>query len=162
MNVDEKELLLDYLLGNTVAAEFCEEVLHVAHFWDDLIDKDKTVDDERINSSMWRALVELPRNAFYQAHFNQLHPVLMVAMASWMSATRFERDPEACTDKLRVAYAIRSDYLNVLVMAGIIVGGPAYGLRMADALREIFHKEGFPAYRKRLRDERETREQVHV
>ena len=158
----ERKLLLDYLQGDVVAAEFCAEVLHVLHFWDDLIDRDKPVSDDDINQAMWRALVELPRNAFYRQHFDQLNPVLMIAISDWLTATRAEREPDACLDKLVTTFVIRSSYLNVIVMAGIIVGGPGYGLRMAQPLREYFHREGLLTYRKTLRAERELREQSHV
>jgi hypothetical protein len=153
MNDEERKLLLDFLLGNQEAANFCEDILYAAHLWDDQIDRDKERTDAEINQGWVKALVSIPRNAFYRQHFDLLSPVIITAIGSWMTATQYEREAGACQDKLNVAFVIRSDYLNVLVMCANIIGGLHYGASMAPALREVFHKEGLKDYRNRLRKE---------
>lgn len=163
MSPQESKLLLTILKGNLDAAAFCEEVIHAAHFWDDLIDRDRPLDDDRINAAMWRVLVELPRNRFYRKHFDTLNPVLMVAATNWITATKFEREQGACLDKLATAYVLRSSYVNVLVVSAILVGGAGYGIAMEPALREYFHRgESYLQYRKNLRTESAAREKTDV
>jgi len=151
MSDDERKILLDFLLGNQDAAELCEDVLFCAHLWDDQIDRDKVRTDAEINQGWYKALVHIPRNPFYRAHFDLINPVVMIAISDWMTATTIERESGVCQDKLNVAFVIRSSYLNVLVMCANIIGGASYGASMALPLREIFHKEGLKDYRNRLR-----------
>ena len=150
MTADERKLLLDFLLGNEDAANLCEDVLYVAHLWDDQIDRDRIRTDAEVNQGWYKALVSIPRNPFYRQHFDLINPVVMIAISDWMTATKYERE-SPCLDKLATAFVIRSSYLNVLVMCANIVGGSHYGASMAPALREIFHHEGLRTYRNRLK-----------
>ncbi len=151
MNDAHRQVLLDTLLGNQAAAEFCEDICYCSDLWDDQIDGDRAHTDAEVNDGWWRALVKIPRNPFYRQHFDVLNPVVMITISDWLTANQFEREEGACVDKLATAYALKSQYVNVIVMCAIVIGGADYGLRMAPAIREFCHSESFVDYRLSVR-----------
>lgn len=161
MNDEERKLLLDYMMGNRDAARLCEDIIMAAHFWDDAIDRDKPIDDATINRAMQALFFDIPSNPFMRAHLDTLMPVMRSAARSWMNATQWEREEGACLEKMATAFAIRSQYLTVLVACAAIIGGEEYAIRTEPWLREIFHKEGFRAYLKSVALEKQIREGVN-
>lgn len=151
MSDAERKLLLDLLLGNVAAAQFCEDILFIAHVWDDQIDRDNARGDHDVDTAWTKALIDIPRNPFYRAHFDLLSPIMAMAINHWRASRAYEADPKACLTRLGVAFTIRSSYMDVLIMCAMIVGGHDYGLDAEFKLREIFHREGLRAYRDKLK-----------
>ena len=151
MTDGERKLLRGFLLENDDATDLCANVYFVAHFFDDLIDRDVALDDATILKALWATMVDIPRNRFYREHFDLINPVVMTAIHSWMTATGWEKAGGMCLDRAATAFVIRSDYLNVLLMCATIVGGPHYSASMASWLREQFHSEGVSKYYRRLK-----------
>lgn len=145
------------LLGNEDAVRLNAALIEVLHLWDDLIDKDKVIADEDINRGFRAALVEIPGNPFYQAHFAQLHPLLDNLILNWMTATEMERAPQSGHD-LTVAFIIRSDYCNFLLKCMQIVGGFEYARSAWPTVRRNWHNEGYEGYLRNLAEERAARE----
>lgn len=153
-----REALSTILKGNLSAISFIETVFSIAHFWDDLIDKDRAVSDADINRAMWQALVELPQNAFYLQNFDALHPVLVNAIANWHAATAFEREKDTNERHLQIAFIARSDYCNLLIQSAYLIGGWDWMLAMAPAIRDVWTKEDMVKYTENLAAEKQQRE----
>ncbi|GJH00209.1 hypothetical protein [Paraburkholderia terrae] len=147
---------LALMKGNRAAADFVELIVRVLHFWDDLIDRDKPLDDAAINSAMLEALVTLPRNAFYRAHFDTLNTVLMNSITNWHVATKLERSGDEYRE--RIAYILRSSYVDLITTAAQIVGGPTYAIEVGEGVRLYAHKETWGGYLMNLRNETKARE----
>ena len=154
--IENREVALLVCKGNTDALAFLEAVTEIAHVWDDLIDRDVQPADEEINNMMWLALVVLPRNAFYNANFAVLNPVLINAILNWQTATQLERDRAAPTD-LPAAFILRSSYVDLIVMTAMLVGGKEHARQMAIHAHRLWHNEGFEEYLKELEREAKTR-----
>lgn len=107
--------------GNRDAVSLARLVNRVAEVWDDLIDKDKPQTDADINAAFIAALSEIPRNAFYQRHAEQLGAVMNNVIAQWLIANQFER--RADVRSLEKSHVLR--YLGVSVWVAIAdaVGG---------------------------------------
>ena len=58
---------LQWFGGNEEALAMYRMFIDLAHTWDDLVDKDKEVSEDRINNAFMICLVYLPMNKFYQA-----------------------------------------------------------------------------------------------
>lgn len=132
--------------GHKEAADFVELLVLVAHLWDDYVDGDGEAD---VTLMMRVALVELPRNPFYQAHFPMLSPLVEAAIRSWLTANKLERT-DSMDDKV-IAFVSRSDYINVVLMAARIVGGHQWAEEVALPLRRFWHRERFDGYVEGLR-----------
>jgi hypothetical protein len=149
---DRHELILKAACGNESAAAFLETIMEILHFWDDLVDRDKSLPDVEINERMWQALVVLPRNVFYQANFSALNPILAAAIHSWMAATAMERDGTA--PDLAIAFIIRSNYIDLVTAVAQITGGFGWAHQATMAARRLVHREGFEQYQANLKRER--------
>ena len=146
------EEAFEYVLkGNREAIAFATVMCSVLHLWDDLEDRDKRVAREDINSAMYSALVVLPRNTFYQAHFEELNAMVESAILNWHTANLFER--QGSDDDKHIAFIIRSAYFNIVLTAARIVGGYRWAREIAPALRRFWHKEGFEGYLRNLADQ---------
>ncbi len=154
---DQQGRTLELMRGNQAAAHFIELIVELLHFWDDLIDRDKAVSDEVINDRMFKLFVTLPRNPFYASNFSTLNPVLVNAITNWHVANRFERT-EADEYKLRIAYIVRSSYVDLITQSALIVGGPAWAVEVGEQIRLYAHKETYEGYLTNLQTEITARE----
>lgn len=142
--------------GNTAAIQFLEDITDILHLWDDLVDRDKPLQDNQINATMWKALVQLPRNAFYAANFYTLNTLLMCAIINWEIATDMEREPVDEND-LQVAFILRSSYIDLVLGVALIVGGHDHAKEMMLVARRMWHDEGYLGYRQALANEKAVR-----
>jgi hypothetical protein len=145
---EQQQFLYQMLRSNSDATEFCCTLIEVLHTWDDLIDRDKPVSPEKINQAFWQALVELPRNPFYQQHFHDLIPCLMVAIQNWYAANAMEAT-ESEADKA-IAFILRSSYADIVIQAAYLIGGCAWARVVTPKIRREFHREGYAGYRANL------------
>ena len=132
------------LKGNVHAVECFFLLRDILHFWDDLIDKDHAVPPEGVHSAMFKALVELPSNPFYQRFGDQLRPVLVNAIANWRAANQFETSGD--NRRLQLAYVIRSDYANILIQMAYLVGGRDWVMEVTPSIRDVWTSEDFNDY----------------
>lgn len=157
LSQEQLSALNDALLGDQPAVMLNAALVEILHTWDDLVDKDKAVDDEAVNRAFRLALVVIPGNPFYQQHFSVLHPLLDNLILNWMAATSMERTPETPVD-LPVAFVIRSDYCNFLLKSMVLVGGFDHARAMWPNVRRFWHREGYDGYLRALEEETAARE----
>ncbi len=153
------DIVTDIAERNASAAAFLRMILAVSCAWDGLIDRDRPVSDDEINQAFCCALIDLPRNGFYNDHFHLLHPLVINAMTNWRIATQIEREQDA--DGYDISFIIRSSYVDLFAMCGFILGGNELALETGLRARRYVHDEGRQGYEEALLTERETREVGH-
>ena len=152
--------LREALKGNEEAYQFVELITEVLHFWDDLIDQDKKLLPEEINSAMTKALVSLPRNNFYRQNFSELNPILVNAIINWHTANEFENSDgnyELSEYELSIAFIIRSCYIDLVLHSITICGGIDWCRKWAPKARLHWHAEKFDGYKLALAKEKEAK-----
>jgi len=147
----EREQLLTWFKGNAAAADYVDMVCRIAHLWDDLIDRDKDVPDEDINHGFFEALIRLPRNTFYRAHFDHLNAVLINAVSNWQIATKLER--EGGNYEKSIAFVLRSSYADLITQSALIIGGEKWACQVGEEVRKATHGETYEGYIKNLAQE---------
>ncbi len=155
---DIQKLALEAARENSAAAAFLVMIVEVLHFWDDLIDKDVHIEDSRINNMFTNMLVNLPTNPFFAAHTAQLAPVLLMAIQNWRVATDVERGYSGGVP-LEAAFAIRSNYVDLVTMVATLCGGFDHGFEVAKKVRALAHSEGYEQYISNLAAESRAREE---
>jgi hypothetical protein len=148
------------LRGHAPAIDAFLLVRDVLHFWDDLIDGDKTLDASAVNAAMFNALVTLPSNPFWRQHQDSLLPILVNAVANWHTANEFEAGDD--NRRLSLAFVIRSDYANLLIHMTYLVGGYDWMMGVAPRIRDLWTGEDFTQYLGNLDIEREARKQKEL
>jgi hypothetical protein len=158
----EAPIVAEALKGNADALAFVRAIALVLHTWDDLVDRDHDVDDAAINRAFWLALVELPRNAFYREHFNDLNAILVNAIVNWRIATNVERLRAPPAGDLMIAFIIRSTYVDLLTVSATLIGGADWSVTFGGDIHRWAHGEGFAAYLTNLTAEKAAREANYV
>ncbi len=125
------EIIAKATRGDASAAEFLTALHQVVDLWDDLIDKDRPVSSDAINTAFYDLLVTLPRNAFYQRNFALLNPLIESAIIDWHTANALE----ASKQSMQTAYGLRCSGQAVSIMVARIVGGPSFAENIALELR---------------------------
>jgi len=125
------------------AVAFLLDAFNVGEIWDDLIDKDKPVSPEAINTAFYTALVTLPNNPFYQAYRPQLSAVMVSGIHAWLDANKLERGSE--NDKA-CAYVLRVWYMELLTLVATLLHGFDYARSISLEMRAFFTHETLDEY----------------
>ena len=143
MNPDlEKQVVSQWLLGNEAAISLINMWFEVSQVWDDLIDRDRGfVPDHAINRMMRFALVDIPKNRFFQYYCNELLPMIEHCIYTWMEANQLERSPNSNHTDYHVSYIIRSVTTELLVFMCGLVGGPAHRHQVAIEIRRTIYRD---------------------
>uniref|UniRef100_A0A6M3LJC3 Uncharacterized protein n=1 Tax=viral metagenome TaxID=1070528 RepID=A0A6M3LJC3_9ZZZZ len=132
------------LQGNKDAIEFINHLSFIARAWDDIIDKDKGIDDDRINRAFWIALVEIPQNPFYQQYLFQLTPLLRDYINSWLDANNMEQG--ASDNNKHVAFVLRDLIGNIVMQCAYLIGGYDWMRTVSPWVRSFQFEEKFDQY----------------
>lgn len=140
-----------FLKGHQPAMDFVWSIFTICHVWDDLIDRDRHVTDEEIQTAFWQAVVTLPTNPFYVQHFATLYPVFVTTIVNWRAATAMERRGEEADRE--IAFILRAGYADLLTMSALLVGGVEWSIRVTPEIRQWMHEESYAEYRVNLQQE---------
>lgn len=138
------DLLAKWLKGHREAIALVLMVHDVVEIWDDLIDRDKEISPDDINRVFRTALIELPRNSFYNENFAALNTLIESAIFDWHTANAFERSRE----HLETAYGLRCTIQSVTVICARIIGGNVWAQGVSNEIRGL--GESYAAYAKGL------------
>ena len=153
-NFNDYEIFLHACCGNEHAATMLKQLTDYAHVMDDLTDRDLTVSIDHAMQVMWEYAVALPANPFYREHRAQIDALVAVAAANWKAATHIEREFEnGLTDRLHVAYIIRSGYIDLVAYCAHVIGGPEWAAQVALKVRTINQDETPEAFKRNLEAE---------
>lgn len=152
----DRDLLLRWLKNDKAAADYVEMVCDIAHFWDDLIDRDQDLSDEEINKAFFQMLVSLPRNAFYRRHFDHLNSILLNAVSNWQVATKLERD--GGDYETSISFVLRSSYIDLVTQSALLIGGQQWACMVGEEARRLTHGETYQGYLRALGNEQKARD----
>ena len=151
-----QELILLAVNNNKEAADFYLSIFDALHFWDDLIDKDKPLDDSEVNNMMCNLLLKLPCNAFLRKNEALLMPILVNSIKNWQIANELERNPKDEND-LAIAFILRSSYIDLLTSCLHLFFSPEKQIEIGCEIRRFTSSEGFDGYLKNLEAEKQAR-----
>jgi hypothetical protein len=126
-------LLAKWLRGHKQAIAMVLMVHEIVELWDDLIDKDKEIEPADINRAFRTALIELPRNPFYQDNFAALNTLIESAIFDWHTANTFE----AAKTNLETAFGLRCTIQSVTVITARIIGGNEWAQTVSNEIRSL-------------------------
>ena len=101
----DHETLLKWFGGNEDAANMYKMIVDISHTWDDLVDKDKELNEATINNAFLIALVYMPANPFYQRIQNEVMPMWLTVVSAYQIANKFEREKEE--HGIEIAHGLR-------------------------------------------------------
>ena len=147
----QQQLLTHWLRNDAGALNLAHMLIHISQSWDDLIDGDKPVSSDSINAMMRYALIDIPKNPFYQQHIASLHPIMEDRLYTWLDANTLETSNN--TSDLRVSYIIRSVITDIVIHMTYLIGGFDWRQQAAVSIRQAVYRdnESFMEYQKEMR-----------
>lgn len=142
--MSDREYLLSVYQGNNDAVDLVLAIAEVSHAWDDMIDRDKSLDDARINRAFTLALLEIPKNPFYQKHCLELLPVMTAGALNWFTANKYEAQDDKEAHAL--AHVLRYGIADVALFVAYLIGGLDWAEQMAPDLRRRCQKDTLDNY----------------
>lgn len=133
----ERAFLQQVLLGDAEAVAFVEMLGLISQTWDDLVDGCPP-SAEMVNAAFWNAVVGLPSNEFYRAHFATLQPLLQTAIADWLDSNTLEKGD---THDKHIAFILRDSATSIVVQCARLVGGYAHMRKVGPDIRRYFMDE---------------------
>ena len=136
----------EFFGGSKEAADLVASLCFVAHVWDDLIDKDKIVEDERINTAFELMLLEIPNNPFFLAHRVSLSPLIHTGILGFLTANAMEKSGDE--HQIEIAHGLRYAVANVAAYAVEVTNGRKQALEILPAAWKQWMPERLDEYRK--------------
>lgn len=146
----EQDLIRYWLKDNPEAIELANDYSIVSQIWDDLHDGDKPVTRAQIDYMMQLALVDIPKNPFFQRNYLELMPMVQHCLMTWQDANTLEAKGD--DRDLYVSYIIRSVTTDLIIHMAGIIGGTTWRRQAALAIRRtVYHdNESFAEYRQEV------------
>ncbi len=145
---NESEFIHKVLKGNIHAVVFCQTIFRVSQVIDDLIDRDKDVDNRTIMNTFWTCIIELPNNPFYRKHFDFLNPLLQSYFNDWMDSYFLETTKS--DHHQNIAFGLRASIGNILVQCAFLIGGYHWMREISIEVRDHIFEESLLEYKEGL------------
>lgn len=141
---------LNEWVGDADAVDFIVSFAAVCEVWDDLIDKDKPIEDDDIHNAFWILLTELPLNPFFDRFKTNLIPLLISGINAWMDANELEGNGSG-NDHV-FSYVLRDWYMEFVSFVIYLTRGREYMREVSMDVRYFFtHHETLEEYKEKLR-----------
>lgn len=139
-----REDLMHFCAGNKEAVALIEGFWGFMEAWDDIIDRDKPPDDEAINEAVLWALFGLQDNVFYKAFPGILRTSIQQAVASWLTANKFERSGKK--HLVEQAYFLRCAPYDVFAMIVLLAAGTDNHSAAVEYFRSLAPEDSLAKY----------------
>jgi hypothetical protein len=137
---------LEWFGGNQDALNMYRAFVDLSHTWDDLVDKDKDVDESTINRAFLSCLVYLPANPFYRSIQTDILPMWLVVVSSYETANALEKTKDA--HGLEIAHGLRYAAGQIVAYAVHVCVGPEKAKEILPDVWKAIYFERFDDYRK--------------
>jgi len=140
----ENQIIAQALQNNQEAIAYCTMIFEASQVWDDMIDGDKAVDKEAINSVFWNILVAMPGNSFYRQNVDSITPIIMQSITDWHVANALEDGSE---HEQSIAFVLRDSVSALLIHCATLIGGYKWARQVAPEIRKAIHNETLEDYK---------------
>jgi hypothetical protein len=136
-------------IGDPYAIAFILAFADACELFDDMIDKDKPVEDAHVIRVLFSLITELPLNPFFDAYKAQLIPILVTGINAWLDSNELEKGDE---NEQVFAYVLRDWYMEFVSFVIYLVRGRDYMREVSMDVRYFFtHHETLEAFREKLK-----------
>jgi hypothetical protein len=143
--MNNKEGKLEWFGGNQDALNLFRMLVDLAHAWDDLIDKDKDIADERINNAFLICLVYMQANPFYRSIQEQVWPMWLTVVSAYETANTYERNKDE--HGIEIAHGLRYAAGHIVAYAVHVCVGPEKAKEFLPEMWKHIIVERFDEYR---------------
>ena len=141
---EERNANLRKWIGDDWAVNWFLQFCDIAELFDDIVDQDKEISEERAVRALYACVVDMPSNPFFAQHAPRLVPIFSTWITSWVVANKLEKNP---TEKnLHISFILRNLYTMTLNSVIEITRGRQAMLDTSMEILEFFGHESFQDY----------------
>ena len=120
---------------NEMAESLSFLILEIVHVWDDLIDKDKPIEDGDINKAFLAAVVELSINPLWgeDLAYNFLNVYLR-----WQDANHIESDASSSDNDISMAWMLRAGVYDLFSLIALKLHGIEWAVTIGPTVRKLY------------------------
>ena len=144
---ERNEKLLGWMAGDRHAVQFVLDLSMLVETWDDLIDKDKPIEDSWIVAMMYKLLIDMHVNPFFTRYKVELVPIMSVAINAWLDANTMEHGTDTAKSR---AYVLRDLTIEILLHSIMLMRGRDYMRSVSLSVREFFLHESLDEYKESM------------
>lgn len=137
---------IEWFGGNQDALNMYRALVDLAHAWDDLVDKDKDLSENKINQTFLTCLVYLPANPFYRSIQDQILPMWLMVVSAYEVANKFEHDKDP--HGIEIAHSLRYASGHIVAYAITVCVGAEKAKEILPEVWKAMFYERFDDYRK--------------
>lgn len=130
--------------GDAHALMFLSTIMDAVEVWDDLIDKDKPVSDEKLTQTFTNLLFWMPQNQFFEAHKNYLLPIIMTCVNAWLDSNKLAKSKLA-RDR-QAAWWLKQMGVELYGAVAFLMGGFDHMRSVSVEARSVLAHEDFVDY----------------
>lgn len=142
----KEEGKLEWFGGNQDALNMFRLLSDLSHTWDDLVDRDKPVSDDRINHSFLCCLVYLQANPFYRSIQDQVLPMWISVVSAYDAANKLEQKKDA--HGIEIAHGLRYAAGHIIAYAVHVCLGEEKAKEVMPEVWKTIYFERYDDYRK--------------
>jgi hypothetical protein len=130
------------------AVRFIIDFGDTCELFDDMIDRDKPIEDDHIVRVLFKVLTEIPLNPFFDHYKNQLIPIIVTGINAWLDSNTLENGSD--NDKV-FAYVLRDWYMEFVAYVVYLTRGRDYMRDISMDIRQFFtHHETLEEYKEKM------------
>lgn len=130
------------------AIRFIIDFADTCELFDDMIDRDKPLEDAHIVRVLFKVLTEIPMNPFFDCFKSQLVPIIITGINAWLDSTELENGSD--NDKV-FAYVLRDWYMEFVAYVVYLTRGRDYMRSISMDIRQFFtHHETLEEYKEKM------------
>lgn len=141
---------IEWFGGNEDALNMYRMLVDLAHTWDDLVDKDRPLSEDRINTAFLTALVYLPANPFYRSIQDAVLPMWMMVVSAYETANHFEKEKDP--HGIEIAHTLRYAAGHIIAFAVQTCIGREKAKEVLPEIWKTMVAERFDTYREEHTD----------
>jgi len=126
----------DYFFEDNDASNLCLMLLEVAHIWDDMVDKDKDISPDNINTVFKYLVYDIPINPIYR-RIPSLPDHMLSVYLQWRDATNIENDGPS-DDDLNKCYVLRAGIYDIFSVIAYYLRGDTIAKEIGPAIRRLY------------------------
>lgn len=131
-------------VGDPNAVAFILQFSDATELFDDLIDKDKPIEDEHVIRVLFSLLTEMPMNPFFDKNKGAIVPVIVTGINAWLDANVLERGTR---ENKVYSYVLRGWYCELILFVIYLTKGKHHMRSVSMEVREYFtHHETLEDY----------------
>lgn len=131
-------------VGNPEALQFIVAFGDICELFDDIIDRDKPIEDDHAIRVLFIVLTELPLNRFFEQYKQNIIPIIITGINAWLDANQLEKGSK--NDRV-FAYVLRDWYVELLAFVIFVTRGRDFMRSVSMEVRQFFtHHETLEQY----------------